>query len=87
MGGRSVDVKRSDIWFGLKQVFQHFMDLGILLLVVAVGILYAVPEAQAQNRVGSVSETRTVSSTKPRCFFNGGTTFSLMVFANSLGFA
>src|SRR5438132_4065708 len=45
VGGRGVDVECSDIGLGLEQVLHHFMDLGILLLVVAFGILFAVPEA------------------------------------------
>ena len=45
MRGGGVDVECSDIGLGLKQVFQHFMDLGILLLVVAFGVLLAVPKA------------------------------------------
>src|SRR6266566_6980001 len=38
VGGRGVDVECSDIGLGLEQVLQHFMDLGILLMVVAFGI-------------------------------------------------
>ena len=51
VGGRGVYIERLDDRFGFEQVFQHFMDLGILLLVVAFGILLAVPKAQCQDTI------------------------------------
>src|SRR6266481_6091178 len=39
-----------------------------------------------RTRLSSLSETRTVSSTKPFCFFRIGSTFSLMVLASSRAF-
>ncbi len=81
VGGRGVDVECSDIGLGLEQVLQHFMDLGILLLVVAFGILFAVPKAQSQNpgRFRVRNQDGLVDD-----FFRIGRTFSLMVFASSL---
>ena len=46
-----MDVERSDDWFGLEQVFQHFMDLGVLRPMVAFGILSGIPEAQSQYAI------------------------------------
>src|SRR5260370_15826083 len=39
-----------------------------------------------RTRSVSLSETRTISSTKPCCFFRIGSTFSLTVFLSSLDF-
>lgn len=47
-----MDVERPDERFGLQQVLEHFADLGILLAVVAFGILFAVPKAHSQHPGG-----------------------------------
>ena len=47
VGGRGVDVERPDDRFGLKQGFQHLLDLGVLLPVVALGVVFTVPKAQS----------------------------------------
>ena len=52
MGGRALDVERPDHGFSLEQVFEHLVDFGILLAVVAFSILLAVPKAQAQDTAG-----------------------------------
>ena len=51
VGGGGLDVERPDCGFGLDQVLQHLVDLGVLLLVVALRVLFAVPEAQSQNPI------------------------------------
>ena len=49
MGGRGMDVKRPDHGFGFEQGFKYFVDLGILLPVVTLGIFSLVPKAQSQD--------------------------------------
>ena len=84
VGGRGVDVECSDIGLGLEQVLQHFMDLGILLLVVAFGILFAVPKAQSQNPGRFRVRNQDGLVDEAALFLRIGRTFSLMVFASSL---
>ncbi len=44
-----MDVKRPDHGFSCEQGFKYFVDLGILLPVVAFGIFSPVPKAQSQD--------------------------------------
>src|SRR6266404_1858450 len=49
---RGVDVKGSDLWFGLDKVSQGIVDLLILFALILLSILLFVPKAQSQNAIG-----------------------------------
>jgi hypothetical protein len=66
MGRRGVDVEGANNGSSIEEVRKHLVDLGVLLPVVAFGILFRVPEAErTMTRFDSVSDASTVSSTNP----------------------
>ena len=52
MADRGVDVKGSDLGFGLEKVSQGIVDLLILFSLILFSILLFVPKAQSQNAIG-----------------------------------
>ena len=86
MAGRGVDIERANHGFGLKQVPKRFMHFLVLRAVILLGILFGLPKAQCQNAIVLFVWRKTVSSTKPFCFFRIGRTLSLMVSASCLFF-
>ena len=63
------------------------MDGRVLLPMVPLGIFFGIQKLSARTRFGSVSDSRTVSSTNPACFFKIGSTLSLRVFESSFAFS
>ena len=51
MGRRGVDVEGPNNGGSIEEVREHLVDLGILLPVVAFGILLGIPEAERQNTI------------------------------------
>ena len=49
MGRRGVDVEGPNNGGSIEEVREHLVDLGVLLPVVAFGILFGIPEAERQN--------------------------------------
>ncbi len=46
---RGVDVEGPNNGGSIEEVREHLVDLGVLLPVVAFGILFGIPEAERQN--------------------------------------
>src|SRR5438128_12534892 len=51
MGLRGVDVEDPNNVGSIEDVREHLVDLGVLLPVVAFGILFGIPEAERQNTI------------------------------------
>jgi hypothetical protein len=71
-----VDVEGSNNGDRFEEVREHLIDLGILLPVVAFGILFGIPKAERQNTILLGVRGQNCSSTNPACFFRIGRTFS-----------
>ena len=51
MSGRGVNVEGTNNGRGLEQGCEYFIDPGVLLPLVAFGILFAIPEAERQDMI------------------------------------
>src|SRR6266478_7971861 len=51
MGRRGLDVEGANNGSSIEEVRKHLVDLGVLLPVVAFGILFGVPEAERQDTI------------------------------------
>src|SRR5712692_12000674 len=51
MGRRGVDVAGPNYGGSIEEVREHLVDLGVLLPMVAFGILFGIPEAERQNTI------------------------------------
>ena len=80
-----MDIKGTDDGFGVDQVLQLLAHGIVLLLMIPIGVFPGFPKTQSEHAIAP-SETSTISSTKPACFFRMGTTCSLMALDRSLDF-
>jgi len=81
-----MDVKGSDLGFGLEKVPQGIVDLLILFALILLSILLFVPKTQSQNAIGVGVRDEHNLVDEAALLFRIGTAFSSMMLASSCDF-
>src|SRR5712691_9312096 len=72
MGGGGIHLEGPNYRFGLKQVLEHVMDLGILLLAVTFRVVLPVPKAESQDLIGVSVRNQNSLVHESRLLFENG---------------